>query len=89
MYQALACIIGCMATRPFNYDQRQTFIDNLPPDQVNPIAAQTFDKAIARAVQPMQSKPETPEQSDGYSDTQTHSDITVNTSDSRSDTSHQ
>jgi hypothetical protein len=75
--------------KPLTDDERQAFIDNLPADQANPDAVQVFDNAIERAAQPLQSKPETPEQSDDYNDTQTPSDTTANTSDSHSDTSHQ
>jgi hypothetical protein len=42
----------------------QSFDDNLPEDQRNPHAKETFDKLIARAAQPVQSKPETPAQSE-------------------------
>ena len=75
--------------KPLNDEDRQAFIDNLPADQVNPAAQQVFDDATARAAQPLQSAPEKPEQSDGYSGTQTHSDTTEDTSDLHSDTSHQ
>ena len=78
-----------MTKQPLNDDQRQQFLDNLPEGQVIPDAEQTFNDAIARAAQPKRSKPETPEQSDGYTDTQTHSGTTEDTSGPHSDTSHQ
>ena len=81
-------IMNRMTKQPFNDDQRQQFLDSLPDDQVSPNAEQTFNVAIARAAQPKQSKPETPEQPDDYTDTRTHSDTTGDISDSRSDTSH-
>ena len=78
-----------MTKQPLNDDERQEFIDKLPDNQVRPNAEEVFDSAIARAAQPKQSKSETPVGDDGYSDTQTHSDITEDTLDSHSDTSHQ
>lgn len=80
-------ILFGMAKQPLNDDQRQAFLDNLSEDQVNENAEQKLDKAIARAAQQSRSKPETLEPADGYSDTQTHSDTTADTSDWRSDTS--
>jgi hypothetical protein len=44
----------------------KAYIDNLPSDQVNPHANETFDAAISRAAQPQQSKPERPEPVDDY-----------------------
>jgi hypothetical protein len=75
--------------KPLTDEQRQAFIDKLPPDQVNPDAEATFNDAIARAAQPQRSKPEIPDSDDGYNDTQTRSHKTEDTSDSHSDTSHQ
>lgn len=73
-------ILPGMAKQPLNDDQRQDFLDNLPDDQKNADAEQVFDEAIERAAQPTQSKPETPEADDNYSDTQTHSDTAEDTS---------
>lgn len=75
--------------KPLTDEERQAFIDNLPPEQINPNAQETFGEAIERAAQPSQSKPETPEPDDGYTDTQTRSHKAEDTSDSRSDTSRQ
>ncbi len=75
--------------KPLTDEERQAFIDKLPPDQVNPNAQETFDKAISRAAQPKRSKPETPEPDDGYTDRQTHLHKVEDTSDSRSDMSRQ
>ena len=66
--------------KPLTDEERQTFVDNLPPDQVNPDAKETLEEAIARAAQPQQSKPETPDSDDGYNDTQTRSRKTEDTS---------
>ena len=66
--------------KPLTDEERQAFVDNLPDEAVNPDAQATFDDAIARAAQPKRSEPETPEPSDGYSDTQTHSRKTEDTS---------
>ena len=74
---------------PLTDEERQAFIDKLPPDQVNPDAEATFNDAIARAAQPQRSKPETLDSDDGYNDTQTRSRKTEDISDSHSDTSHQ
>ena len=82
-------IIPNMTKKPLTDDERQAFIDKLPEDQVNPKAQEAFDSAIARAAQPQQSAPETPDSDDGYSDTQTRSRKTEDTSGSHSDTSHQ
>lgn len=74
-------ILPCMAKQPLNDDQRQDFLDNLPEDQKNTNAEQTFNEAIERAAQPKQSEPEkSTEADDGYSDTQTHSDTAEDTS---------
>ncbi len=78
-----------MAKQSLNDDQRQQYIDNLPKEQVNPNAEQTFNAAIVRAVQPKQSKPEKQVGSGDYTDTQTHSGTTEGAYGSRSDTSHQ
>ncbi len=75
--------------KPLTDEERQAFIDKLPPDRVNPDAEETFNDAIARAAQPQQSKSETPDSDDSYTDTQTHSRKTEDISDSHSDTSHQ
>lgn len=69
-----------MSKKPLTDDERQAFIDNLPDKQKNDTAEQIFDDAIERAAKPKQSGPETPDSSDGYSDTQTHSDTTEDTS---------
>lgn len=75
--------------KPLTDEERQAFINKLPPEQVNPNAQETFDSAISHAAQPQQSEPETPDSDDDYTDTQTHSHRAEDTSDSRSDTSHQ
>jgi hypothetical protein len=67
--------------KPLTDEERQAFMDKLPPDQINPNAKETFDDAIARAVQPQRPKPETPDSDDGYTDTQTRSRKTEDTSD--------
>lgn len=69
-----------MSKKPLDDEERQTFIDNLPDEQKNDNAEQIFDEAIERAAQPKRSEPETPDSSDGYSDTQTRSDTTEDTS---------
>lgn len=66
--------------KPLTDEERQAFVDNLPSDQVNPNAKETFEDTIARAAQPQRSKPETPDSDDGYSDRQTHSHKTEDTS---------
>lgn len=75
--------------KPLTDEECQQFIDRLPDDEKRNDAEQIFDDAIARAAQPPRSVPETPESSDGYSDTQTRSDIAEDTSHSRSDMSRQ
>lgn len=70
-----------MSKEPLSDEERQKFIDNLPDDQKNENAAQIFNDAIARAAQPTRSKLETSKSpDDDYSDTQTHSDTTEDTS---------
>lgn len=69
-----------MSKDPLTDDQRQAFLDGLPEGQKNENAEQIFDDAIARAAQPKQSTQETLDSADGYSDTQTHSDTTEDTS---------
>lgn len=70
-----------MSKKPLTDEERQAFIDNLPADQKNENAEQIFNDAISRAAQPTKSKPETSKApGDGYSDTQTHSDTTEDTS---------
>lgn len=66
--------------KPLTDEERQAFIDKLPDEQKNDNAEQIFDEAIARAAQPPRSESETPDFSDGYSDRQTHSDTTEDTS---------
>ena len=75
--------------KPLTDEERQAFIDNLPPEQINPNAQETFEVTISRAAQPPQSKPETPEPDGDYTDTRTHSHKAEDTSAKRSDTSHQ
>ncbi len=75
--------------KPLTDEERQAFIDKLSVEQVNPNAQETFEETISRAAQPQQSKPETPDSDDGYTDTQTRSHKAEDTSDSRSDTSRQ
>lgn len=70
-----------MAKQPLNDDDRQKFLDSLQEDQVNENAEQKLDKAIARAAQQSRSGQEKPEPDDDYTDTQTHSDTTADTSD--------
>lgn len=70
-----------MSKDPLSDEERQAFIDNLPDDQKNENAEQIFSDAIARAAQPTKLEPETSTApDDGYSDTQTHSDTTEDTS---------
>lgn len=69
-----------MTKKPLTDEERQAFIDSLPDGQKNENAEQIFDEAIERAAQPTQSEPETPDSSDGYSDTQTHSNKAEDTS---------
>ncbi len=76
-----------MTKQPLSNDQRQDFLDKLPDDAVHPDAEQKFDKAIARAAQQSQLKQEKPVVDDDYSDTQTRSDTTEDTSGSHSDMS--
>lgn len=76
-----------MSKDPHTDEERQAYIDNLPDDQKDDNAEQVFDKAIKRAAQPKQSSQEkSPGSSDGYIDTQTHSDRAEDTSHWRSDT---
>jgi hypothetical protein len=69
-----------MSKDPLTDEERQAFIDSLPDSQKSDNAEQIFDEAIERAAQPKRSDPETPDFSDGYSDTQTRSDTTEDTS---------
>jgi hypothetical protein len=70
-----------MSKKPLTDEERQAFIDNLPDDQKNENVEEIFGDAIARAAQPKQSAQEkSTEADDGYSDTQTHSDTTEDTS---------
>ena len=70
-----------MSKKPLSDEERQAFIDNLPDDQKNENAEQIFSDAIARAAQPKQSAQEkSTEADDGYTDTQTHSGTTEDTS---------
>ena len=69
-----------MPKKPLTNEERQAFIDNLPDEQKNGNAEQLFDDAIERAAQPKLSSQETPDSSDGYTDTQTHSDKAEDTS---------
>jgi hypothetical protein len=69
-----------MPKKPLTDEERQAYIDNLPDDLKNDNAEQVFDEAIERAAQPKLSSQETPDSSDGYSDTQTHSDTIEDTS---------
>lgn len=73
--------------KPLTDEERQAFIDNLPSEQINPNAQETFGEAIERAAQPQQSKLETPDSDDGYTDRQTRSHKAEDTSAKRSDTS--
>ena len=67
--------------QPLTDEERQAFIDSLPDDQVNDNAEQVFNDATRRAAQPKQSEQEkSTEAGDDYSDTQTHSDTTEDTS---------
>ena len=70
--------------KPLTDEERQAYIDKLPSEQVNPEAKEVFDEAISRAAQPQQSKPETPDSDDDYTDTQTHSHKAEDTSAKRS-----
>lgn len=69
-----------MPKKPLTDEERQAFIDNLPNEQTNDNAEQIFDEAIERVAQPTQSGQETPDSSDGYTDTQIHSDKAEDTS---------
>jgi hypothetical protein len=70
-----------MSKDPLTDEERQAFIDKLPDDQKNDNAEQVFNKVIERSARPKQSSQEkSPDSSDGYSDTQTHSDTTEDTS---------
>lgn len=72
---------GSMSKDPLTDEERQAFIDKLPDDQKNENAEQTFDEAIKCAAQPKQSdQGKLPDSSDGYTDTQTHSDKAEDTS---------
>ena len=65
---------GVMSKKPLTDEERQVFIDNLPDDQINENAEQTFKEAIERAAQPKQSAQEkSTEADDDCNDTQTHS----------------
>jgi len=71
-----------MTKKPLTDEERQAYLDSLPGDQKNASAEQIFDEAIERAAQPKQSAPvKSTEADDDYSDTQTHSDTTEDTSD--------
>lgn len=69
-----------MPKKPLTDEERQAFLDSLPDNQKNDNTEQIFDEAIERAAQPKRSGPEAPDSSDGYSDTQTRSDTTEDTS---------
>lgn len=67
----------------------EEFEKNLPDDRRNPNAKEIFDELISRAAKPVQPKPEKPAQPEGYTEKQTRSRSSEDTSDWRSDTSHQ
>jgi len=53
---------------------------SLKPKDRNPHAKETFDKTMQRAALPARSNTETPLRPAGYTDTQTHSDNSEDTS---------
>ena len=59
----------------------EEFDKNLPDDQRNPSAKETFDDLISRAAKPVQPKPGKPAQSEGYTEKQTRSRSSEDTSD--------
>ncbi len=62
--------------------------ESLPDSERNPHAKEDVEQLIERASQPLPSKQEKPPRPGGYSDTQTRSRNTEDTSDSHNDTSH-
>lgn len=66
--------------KPMTDDERQAFLDSLPDDEKRDDVEQIFDDTIARAAQPPRSIPETPAADDDYSDRQTRSNTTEDTS---------
>jgi len=55
--------------------------ESLPDSERNPNVQERVEGIIERAAQPLPSKPEKPLHPDGYTDTQTHSHKTEDTSD--------
>ncbi len=55
--------------------------EGLPEAERNPNVEDDTKRLIERASQPLPAKPEKPQRPDGYSDTQTHSHKTEDTSD--------
>lgn len=55
--------------------------EGLPDSERNPNVQKDVEEAIERASQPLPSKPEKPRRPDGYTDTQTRSRNTEDTSD--------
>lgn len=79
-----------LSKKPLTDDERQAFIGNLPPDQRSPDPKTTFDDLIVRASTTPVPKDSGQSADDAsYTDTQTHSHKTEDTSGSRSDTSRQ
>ena len=62
---------------------------SLPDSELNPNAKEDIEGLIARAAQPLSSKPGKPRHSGSYTGKRTRSHIAEDTSEKRSDTSHQ
>ena len=63
--------------------------ESLPDSERNPNVEEDTKRLIERTSQPLQSKPEKQRPADGYTEKQTHSRSSEDTSDSHNDTSHQ
>ncbi len=63
--------------------------ESLPESERNPNVKKDVERLIERAAQPLSAKPGKPRRPGGYNDRQTHPRKTVDTSEKRSDTSHQ
>jgi len=79
-----------MAKKPLNDDERQAYIDNLPEDQKNSDPKTKFDELVALAsTTPVLKDSEQSAVDEGYNGKQTHSHKAEDTSEKRSDKSHQ
>ncbi len=63
--------------------------ESLPDSERNPNVEENTKRLMERASRPLPSKPEKPRPADGYTEKQTRSHSTEDTSDSHNGTSHQ